>query len=112
MKDTHDFHLQIYEASLETCLQMFVDEDRDAHGRLIEMKNILLNIDDQYELICKRLKLYFYAKDIEAFYGRIGETTPTVIENMNLSDITDVQFHQILQHRRGCSTYKKTSDPV
>jgi hypothetical protein len=51
---------------------MVVDEDRVAHGRHIEIENILLNVGGQYEVTSKRLKLYFYPNNIEVSCSRIG----------------------------------------
>ena len=104
--DAHNFHPDIYERSLEECLKTFVDEDRDAHGRLLEMKHILLNIGGKHEVKSEHLELYFYAKDIEVYRGCLMETiTPAQVTD--LSDISDVDKSNIFDYRRNCSTYQQ-----
>ena len=108
-RDGHDFHPEAYEASLETCLKMFVDEDRVAHGRLLEMKDILLNIGGQYEVKSEELEFYFYAKDIEVYRGRVGGAT-TEAKKSDTLDVSDIDCEQILVHRRQCNPYQQTEN--
>ena len=104
--DTHNFYPKVYERSLEECLKMFVDEDRDAHGRLLEMRHILLNIGGEHEVKSEHLELYFYAKDIEVYRGRLNETI-ALSQQADLLDISDVDKSRIFNYRHKCSTYQQ-----
>ena len=107
--DAHDFCPRVYETSVETCLKMFVDETRDAHGRLLGMKHTLLTIGGEHEIKSEHLEFYFYAKDVEVYRGRTGEKT-TVAEKIDLLDVSDVSVSQILKHRRQFSIYQQTEN--
>ena len=95
--DSSNFHPNAYKISLEACLQKFVDEDRDAHGRLIEMKGLLLNLGGGNEIKYELYQSYFYAKDIEILRGEKQTNIPKCVSNEELSFI--------LEKRRSCCTY-------
>lgn len=107
--DGHDFHPDAYEASLETCLKMFVDEDRDAHGRLLEIKHTLLNIGGEYEVKSEQLEFYFYAKDIEVYLGRVKDASADA-EKTDISDVSAINRAQLLMYRDQCNPYQQTEN--
>jgi hypothetical protein len=108
--DAHDFHATVYETSLEMGLKMFIDEDQDARGRLLEMKNVLLNISSEHQVPAKQLEFYFYAKDIEAYRGRVGNAITPTTDKTDLCNLFNINVAQIAKHRRQSSTYKQTDD--
>ncbi|CAF1108322.1 unnamed protein product [Rotaria sordida] len=99
--DSSNFHPNVYEISLETCLQKFVDEDRDAHGRLIEIKDLLLNLSGKDEVKYEIYQPYFYAKDIEVLRGEKQNITTNFYKK-----ISDEEFISILEKRDDCRTYQ------
>ncbi|CAF3519848.1 unnamed protein product [Rotaria sp. Silwood1] len=100
--DSSNFHPIAYKISLETCLQKFVDEDRDAHGRLIEMKDLLLNLGGKNEIKYESFQPYFYAKDIEVLRGEKPNLTPNFYKQLS-----NGEFTSILEKRDYCRTYQR-----
>ena len=104
--DSHNFHPSIYESSLEESLKIFADEDCNAHGRLIEMKNALMNISGVHEVKSENIERYFYAKDIEVYRVSMVDHRNSQ-STLDYSDITANDFKKILHHRHQCSTYQQ-----
>lgn len=99
--DSSNFHPNAYEASLETCLQTFVDEDRDAHGRLIEMKDHLLSLGGQKEIKHELFQPYFYAKDIAILRAQKQDSAENLYRPMSSKE-----FKTILEKRNNDRTYQ------
>lgn len=98
--DSSNFHPKVYTTALETCLKKFVDEDREAHGRLIEMKDLLLTFGGSDEVKYESLWPYFYSKDVNHKYGDQNWS------EMNLSQISSKDYSSILRRRAQYSTYQ------
>ncbi|CAF2529073.1 unnamed protein product [Rotaria sp. Silwood2] len=99
--DSSNFHPSAYKISLETCLQKFVDEDRDSHGRLIEMKDLLLNLGGKNEIKYESFQPYFYAKDIEVLRGE-----KPILTSHFYKQLSNGEFTSILEKRDYCRTYQ------
>lgn len=58
---------EIYKETLKKMLDLYSEEDANNHGRLIELKDLFLNLDDQVPEISEDEKMKFCLNDLRCF---------------------------------------------
>ena len=76
-RDKHKFHTDIYDASLKEMLDKYSAEDADHHGRLIELKRMLLDIreDGSDQDMDEETEMKFMLNDYRVFIQKKKKTS-------------------------------------
>ncbi|CAF4334144.1 unnamed protein product [Rotaria sp. Silwood2] len=106
MVDSNNFHPSLYAKALDMCLQNFASEDMDAHGRLLEIKDLLLDVGGKQEIKCESSYL-FYLKDIAVEQQNDGNVDRIVHSRLRLSK---ADFDRLIEKREQNRTYKKVEN--
>ncbi|CAF4082312.1 unnamed protein product [Rotaria magnacalcarata] len=103
MVSSNNFHPSLYGKALDICLETFAAEDAAAHGRLLEIKDLLLHVGGQQEIKCELLHL-FYLKDIAVQQQNNADYDRIVHSRLRLSQ---VDFDRLVNRREQYRTYKR-----
>lgn len=103
---SNNFHPSLYGKALDTCLKNFAAEDADAHGRLLEIKDLLLHVGGQKEIKCESLHL-FYLKDIAVDQDSNDDYDRIVRSRLRL---TETDFDRLITRREQYRSYKRLDD--
>ncbi|CAF3928018.1 unnamed protein product [Rotaria sp. Silwood1] len=106
MIDSNNFHPSLYAKALDMCLQNFAAKDADAHGRLLEIKDLLLHVGGNQEIKCESIHL-FYLKDIAVEQQNDDNFDRIVHSRLRLSK---ADFDRLIEKRKQNRTYNKVEN--
>jgi hypothetical protein len=97
-RSTDKFYQDQYEAALMRTLKTYGSEDENEHGRLISIKDTLLNVN-QTEIRDKRYACLFYQKDLRMLKKAKSHETNETGSTEDTAMPNDEEVRSVVQKR-------------